>query len=98
MLPVGLSLTADEITSGSLPFVSLSRSVYLQDSVQPQWNEKHNFQVLQSELPTSMLVQCYHSHMLGEEFIGMVSVDLQVSTACSHEYALECIRKTCPSK
>jgi len=50
----------------------------VQDSVQPQWNEKHHFQVLQSELPTSMLVQCFHSHLLGEEFIGMVSVDLQV--------------------
>ena len=33
-------------------------------------------QVLQSELPTAMLVQCYHSHMMGEEFLGMVSVDL----------------------
>ena len=50
----------------------------VQDCVQPQWNEKHHFQVLQSELPTSMLVQCFHSHLLGEEFIGMVSVDLQV--------------------
>ena len=26
---------------------------------------------------TSKLVQCYHHHMLGEEFLGMVSVDLQ---------------------
>lgn len=31
-----------------------------------------------------MLVQCYHSHMLGEEFIGMVSVDLQVGTVSLH--------------
>ena len=50
----------------------------IKESVNPQWNEKHHFQVLQSELPTCMLVQCFHSHMLGEEFIGMVSVDLQM--------------------
>jgi Ca2+-dependent lipid-binding protein len=50
----------------------------IKDSVTPKWDERHHFQVLQSELPTSMLVQCFHQHMMGEEFIGMVSVDLQM--------------------
>ena len=48
----------------------------VKNSCAPQWQEKHLFKVLQSELPTQMLVQCYHSHLLGEEFIGMVAVDL----------------------
>ena len=50
----------------------------IKDNISPQWHEKHHFQVLQSELPTSMLVQCFHQHLMGEEFIGMVSVDLQM--------------------
>ena len=63
--------------SFSLDNTRKRKTKVIKENINPQWQEKHHFQVLQSELPTSMLVQCYHQHMMGEEFIGMVSVDLQ---------------------